>query len=70
MRPKFIEPARAHQGQHQLQRQVRLRRRPALGSQEAGEIGGCRVGRIELRHRWDDAPNAQFTTQGQRTQWW
>ncbi|MCG2947230.1 hypothetical protein KZ309_25465, partial [Escherichia coli] len=46
------------QAQDQRQRQVFLRGRDAAGAQEAGQVGGGRVWRIELRHRRDDGQHA------------
>lgn len=54
-----FEPVTREQPQHQRQRQVFLQRVEAARSQEAGEVSGGRIGRVELRHRRDDGEDAQ-----------
>jgi hypothetical protein len=48
----------AEDPQHQLQRQVGLARVHAARAQEAREVGGARVGGVELRHRRDERQHA------------
>jgi len=46
------------QRQHQLERQIVLHRVHPLATQKARQVGGGRVRRVELRHRWDEAQHA------------
>ena len=48
------QAGRREQFEHQRQREVFLRRMDVARAQEAGQVGGRRVGRVELRHRRDD----------------
>jgi hypothetical protein len=49
-----LQPGGRQQFQDQRQRQVLLRRRHAARAQEAGEVGGRRIRRVQLRHRRDE----------------
>jgi len=49
-----VEPGRREELQHQPEGQVVLAGVHAAGAQEAGEVGGGRIGRVELRHRRDE----------------
>ena len=55
------------QFEHQPERDVVLHRHDAARAQEAGQVGGRRVGRVELRHRWDERQDARRV---HRTQGW
>ena len=46
------------QVKHQRQRDVGLRRRNPARAQEAGQVGGRRVGHVQLRHRRDEREDA------------
>ena len=61
-----VQSSDAEQFQHQRQRQVRLHRGDAVAAQEAGQVGGGRVGRVQLRHRRDDRQHAQIGGRGHR----
>jgi len=49
-----------HEPQHQRQCQVGLHRRYPARAQKAGEVGGGRVGCVELRHRRDEAQHLEI----------
>ncbi len=53
------QPGGREDFQDQRQRQVFLHGADTARAQEAGEVGGGRVGRVELRHRRDEAQDAQ-----------
>ena len=52
------KPVPRQQAQHQRQSQVFLHGLQAARAQESGQIGGGRVGRVELRHWRDDGQHA------------
>jgi len=52
------------QGQHQRQRQVFLHGIDPTRTQEARQVGGRGVRRVELRHRRDDGQHAQGLGRG------
>ncbi|MDT4848613.1 hypothetical protein FQZ97_827070 [compost metagenome] len=54
-----FEPGRRKQLEHQCQRQVGLHRIDPARAQEAGDVRGGGVGRVDLRHRWDEAQHTQ-----------
>ena len=57
-----VEPGRREELQHQPEGQVVLAGVHAAGAQEAGEVGGGRVGRVQLRHRGDERQHARVET--------
>ena len=52
----------AQQPQHQRQRQIGLHRIHPARPQKTRDVGGGRVGRVELRHRRDDGQHAAWVT--------
>jgi hypothetical protein len=54
-----LQARRREQAQHQRQRQVFLHRGYPARTQETGQVGGGRIGRVELRHRRDEREHAR-----------
>ena len=57
------------QVQHQGQGQIHLMRIHALAAQKTCEVSRGRVGRVELRHRRDDAQHTQRSWRGGGVCW-
>ena len=56
---QLVQPRPRQHTQHQLQRQIVLFGLNTPRSQEARDIGGAGVGRVELRHRRDEAQDLE-----------
>jgi len=54
-----VQPGGREQFEHEGERQVFLYSIKAARAQEAREISSRGVGRVELRHRWDEAQHAK-----------